>query len=396
VDQQILSGQNLQVFEMNHRVDLRWELFISSHPKASIYHHSGWLSALECEYSSKCVALACADEMGQVNAILPLLRTEGLPVTVGSIESGRRLSSLPRTPVAGPLSRNEQATKAIINYAVELARSEPAIHLEIKTDQPNLDESVECLSCSSWRPTYVEELPSFLEGKARTEFWERLRSPRPCVVCEGCRHLRFGNAKRQHRVKWAVDKARKLGLEVRDAVKEGDLSAWYQLYLLTMRHNAVPPRPFRFFQSLWSSLHSTGNLRLILAERTVTGETTLVAGSILLHYGQTAFHAFTGCDPKDFHLHPHDILQIEAIRGACRGGYRWYDFGEVAEEHESLSQFKTKFGGRPKPLYRYYFPARPEQGQARTQRLASVVRRVWRRLPIKATAVLGDLIYRRM
>ncbi len=261
----------------------------------------------------------------------------------------------------GPSPGISRLTKAIINYAVELARSGAGIQLEIKTDQPNLNESVESLECNSWRPTYVEELPSCSEDLAWDEFWENLRSPRTCVVCEGCHRLRFGNAKRQHRVKWAVDKAKKLGLEVRDADTEEDLARWYRLYLLTMRHNAVPPRPFRFFQSLWSSLRPTGNLRLIVAERTAIGETALVAGSILLNYGQTVFHAFTGCDPRDFHLHPHDILQIEAIRGACRGGYRWYDFGEVAEEHESLSQFKTKFGGRPKPLYRYYFPARPER-----------------------------------
>ena len=83
----------------------------------------------------------------------------------------------------------------------------------------------------------------------------------------------------------------------------------------------------------------------------------IVAGSILLQFGQTVFYAFTGCAPDDFCLHPHDILQIEAIRGACRGGFRWYDFGEVAEDHEALAQFKTKWGGEPKPLYRYYSPA---------------------------------------
>ena len=122
----------------------------------------------------------------------------------------------------------------------------------------------------------------------------------------------------------------------------------------------------------------------------------MIAGSILLQFGQTAFYAFTGCAPDDWGLHPHDILQIEAIRGACRAGYRWYDFGEVAEEHEALAQFKTKWGGGPKPLYRYYSPAlldRPSDGPSR---LASSARRMWRHLPPPVTAVLGDWIYSRM
>jgi hypothetical protein len=116
----------------------------------------------------------------------------------------------------------------------------------------------------------------------------------------------------------------------------------------------------------------------------------------LLEFGQTAFYAFTGCAPEDFPLHPHDILQIEAIRGACRRGFRWYDFGEVAEEHKTLTQFKTKWGGNPQPLYRYYFPAPIERSSEEKSQLASVGRCIWRHLPTKATSVIGDFIYRRM
>jgi len=392
----VSSGKALRVFEMNFRSDPRWERFISAHPDALIYHHPGWLSALESEYGQKCISLACADETGQLRAVLPLFYTKGIPIKFGRIASGRRLSSLPRTPIAGPLATDEIAAKAIVEYAVELASSELGVQLEIKSHIPDLSESVEGLSCTPWRPTFAEELPSTVEGKDWQDFWENLRLPRSCVSCEGCRRLRFGNAKRQHRVNWAVNKARKLGLEVRDAVSEEDLATWYQLYLLTMRHNAVPPRPYRLFQTLWSSLRPAGKMRLLLAEQRSPGQVRMVAGSVLLQFGQTAFYAFTGCAPEDFCLHPHDILQIEAIRLACRSGFRWYDFGEVAEDHEALAQFKTKWGGGPMPLYRYYSPAQVAQPSDGPGRLALSVRKLWRRLPTKATEVLGDLIYRRM
>ena len=75
----------------------------------------------------------------------------------------------------------------------------------------------------------------------------------------------FWNARRQHRVNWSVNKAVKLGLEVRDAETEIELAAWYKLYLLTMRHNAVPPRPYRLFKSVWSTLRPAGQMRLLLA-----------------------------------------------------------------------------------------------------------------------------------
>ena len=90
----------------------------------------------------------------------------------------------------------------------------------------------------------------------------------------------------------------------------------------------------------------TGQMRLLIAEQNKDGQKRLVAGSLLLQFGQTVFYAFTGCAPDDFCLHPHDILQIEAIRGACKNGFRWYDFGEVTEDHEALGAVQNQVGRR--------------------------------------------------
>lgn len=225
-----------------------------------IFHHPSWLAALESEYGQKCVSLGCVDENGQLLAILPLFYTKGLGIKMGGFATGRRLSSLPRTPIAGPLAFSKSAEAEIIRHAVELARSQ-RVQLEIKTRSGELGVSSGILSCLPWRPTFVDELPSPQETVDWQGFWENLRQHRPCTSCHDCRRLRFGNAKRQHRVNWAVNKAVKLGLSVRNAESEEDLQRWYRLYLLTMRHNAVPPRHYRLFQSLWSSLHRDGRMR---------------------------------------------------------------------------------------------------------------------------------------
>ena len=396
LDSMVSAGrENLRVFELDFRSDPRWGQFISTHPQASIYHHPGWLQALEDEYRQKCVSLACEDEQGSLRAVLPLFYTKGSPISLGRAATGRRLSSLPRTPIAGPLAVNQEALVAIVKYATELADSR-GVQLEIKTHIADMGKSLPSLAYLHWRPTFVAELPSRTEGSAWEEFWENLRVPRACTSCDGCKRLRFGNAKRQHRVNWAVNKATKLGLQVREAQTEEDLKQWYELYLLTMRNNAVPPRPYRLFRSLWNSLRPTGKMRLLVAERTKKRRKRIIAGSVLLQFGQTVAYAFTGCAPQDFGLHPHDILQIEAIRSACRSGFRWYDFGEVAEEHEALTQFKTKWGGDPMPLYRYYYPAAPAGLPSGDSGVTAAARKLWRFLPPKATAILGDFIYSRM
>lgn len=266
-----LIRHSLRVFEIDFCRDPRWIEFITSHPNALIYHHPGWLSALEAEYHSKCVSLACEDADNRLCAVLPLFYTKGLPLKIGAIATGRRLSSLPRTPIAGPLATSDEAVATITEYATRLAGAQRGVQLEIKTHLPHLEKSVPSLNCVSWRPTYIEELPSIMDGSAWETFCESLRLPRTCTSCEGCRRLRFGNAKRQHRVNWAVNKARKLGLLVREADTEEDLKRWYPLYLLTMRHNAVPPRPYRFFRALWYSLSPSNGIKLLLAERKNAG-----------------------------------------------------------------------------------------------------------------------------
>ena len=390
------SNKTLRVLEVNYRNDPRWEAFVRSHPDAVIYHHPGWLAALESEYGQKCVSLACENESGQLRAVLPLFYTKGLPLRLGRMVTGRRLSSLPRTPIAGPLAMDREAAATIVRFAIKLASSQPGVQLEIKSHFQGLDELVNDLCCMPWRSTYIEELPPAVEGASWEAFWENTRLPRSCGPCKGCRRLRFGNAQRQHRVNWAVNKAIKLGLEVREGENVEDLAKWYSLYLLTMRDNAVPPRPYRFFQGLWCMLRPGGKMRLLVAEQNANGQRVIVAGSIFLQFGQTVFHAFTGCAPEDFCRHPHDIIQMQAIRDACKCGFRWYDLGEVTEDHEALAQFKTKWGGKPSPLYRYYYPALVEQSPPAIGRLTSSARRVWRTLSPRATEVLGDFIYRYM
>jgi lipid II:glycine glycyltransferase (peptidoglycan interpeptide bridge formation enzyme) len=208
--------------------------------------------------------------------------------------------------------------------------------------------------------------------------------------------LHFGNSRNHSRVRWSINKATKSGVEVRAAETERDLRAWYELYLDTMRRLAVPPRPYRFFEIAWARLQPRGLMRLLLAERSEAGRNRLLAGSIFLTFGGTFFYAFTGWRREELSLRPNDVVQWQAIHDACREGYRYYDFGEVDKDNPSLADFKTKWGAELKWLYRYYYPSPREletgalESSSRTRQLASAV---WRRLPIKATVLLSNLLH---
>jgi hypothetical protein len=286
--------------------------------------------------------------------------------------TGRRLSSLPHTPVAGPLAEDPATLNCLLKAAVERARADDGTHLQIKSAAPQLNQLADDLAGRVWEPTYVIELPSDPEA------------------------VRFGNSRNHTRIKWAVNKATKERVRVRTAETEAELQAWYRLYLETMRPRAVPPRPYEFFIALWEVLRPHGHMRLLVAERETSGSRTLIAGSVFLAYGQTTLYAFTGASRKHLSSRPNDIIQWQAIHDACAEGYRWYDLGEVSAGDQGLADFKRKWGGEPRPLHRYYYPAPRELESGvlgrskRPRRLASAV---WERLPLGATAVFGKWLY---
>lgn len=367
------STAKLKVIETDPQTDSRWREFVLSHPEGSVYHHPAWLQALSKEYQQRAVYLACESQNGRLLATLPMIYTRGLPFNIGGPLSGRRLSSLPRTPLAGPLSSDNSATAAILKAALERVREQSQVQLQIKLGGPELQGVVNGLFCLPWRNSYILSLPTKAEGP-----------------------FRISNGQDRARIKWAVGKAAKSGVVVRPAETQLELREWYRLYLSTMRRNSIPPRPYRLFSALWESLAPQGMMQLLLAEHGQGSESRIVAGSIFFLFGRTVSYAFNGSSADDLSLRPNDAIQWRAINDACAKGYRKFDFGEVPDQNHELAKFKSKWGAKPTRMYRCYSAlpkAEPAGGDYHKSKTTSLSESLWRRLPIKATEWIGDRMY---
>ena len=282
---------------------------------------------------------------------------------------GARLSSLPRTPLAGPLALERDATVALLEAAVARA-DEAGARLQIKRAAADLDALAPGVGGAPWRVSYVLAMPDDPDK------------------------LRFGNSRNHGRIKWAVNKASKEGVRVRVAEDIADVQEWFPLYLRTMREVVVPPRPLRLFEAMWRELAAQDMMRLYVAEQPGAG---MIAGSIVLGFGRTAFYAFNGRLRSALALRPNEVLQWEAIHDACRRGFERYDLGEVTEDRTGLAEFKRKWGADEVHLHRYYRPP-PAPGEDADESESGVVRRtamsVWPRLPLVATRLAGSLAYR--
>jgi CelD/BcsL family acetyltransferase involved in cellulose biosynthesis len=362
---EILERSSLRVVEMDPQRDSRWLAFMQTMQTSVIYQHPAWLGTLEEAYGYKPLHLGCEDASGALHGILPLFYRRGL-------RSGRLCTSLFDSPLAGPLASDDQARKLLIQKAIECTRAEGGTQFQFKAMSTNFDALVENVTGVPLFETYELTLPE-----------------QPDSV------------RLDPKIRWAINKATKLGMQVRLAETMGDLRAWYELYLQTMRRLVAVPKPYHFFEQAWRRLHPQGLLRLLLAEHVQAEQTRLISGFLFLQWGQTVSHIFTGWRREDQQLRPNDLLHWHAIGAAIAQGMRWYDFGNVRVGDQGLVHFKSKWGAEAKAIYRYSYPTAPlvsqktvrTSVQSKGSRLRHLGTPLWQHLPTNVIGLTGNLCY---
>ncbi len=367
---------SLVVKEANSDIDEKWIEFISNHSQATVYHHPAWLKVIENETCQKVLKLICIDEDKNIKGVFPLQFTKGFPFGLGGIPGTRRLASLPRTPVGGPLTSNSLATDMLIQKATDIVSSESACLLQIKSFDSDINDGIDSLYKYFWREIYIKEIPDYPD------------------------EIRYGKSKNHAKIKWAVNKAEQNNVIHRTAESEVDLKKWYPLYLDTMRIHTTPARSYRFFKNLWEILRPKGMMQLQLAELEENGKQKIIAGSILLFYNKTVTHAFSGSSRirKNIELRPNDLLHWYAMLDAQKIGFKYYDLGEVSKGNIGLATYKKKWDTVKVNMYHYYYP---EPAQLQEEELDSgtaggVKEKIWQRLPLSITAILGEFVYKRL
>jgi hypothetical protein len=351
-----VASSTLRVIKIDPQTDWRWEAFLRTTPASWIYYHPLWLQIMEEAYGYKPAHLACENTNGQLVGILPLFYQRGL-------RSGRIFRSV----FTGPLASNDSICVALLQAAVKVAHILSGAQLHLKMLSNALDNAVDGLVAVPAYETYHLALAERVESMQMDST-----------------------------IKRAVNKAARLGVEVRRAQTEAELSAWYELYAQTMRKLVVLPNPFSFYKLAWERLHPLGLLRLLLAEREEAGERRLLGGNLLLLYGKTISFDSSGWREEDQALRVNDLLHWRTIQDACTEGFRWYDFGDVSLSNQGLARYKRKWGAQELLVYDYRFPTDLQlngMGYQLPDYARSFVRTIWQRLPVKAVEMLGYWYY---
>ena len=279
--------------------EVKWEEFLASRSDSTIYHTPEWSRFLIRTFNYEPFHIFAEDDVGDIKGFLPLYK-------IPNIKLSKELCSVPFAHRAGYVG-DPSFVNEVLDAAIEVARKTTGGRINIKDRVDHKSLNVRCDFC-----THILELSSSSE-----EVWSKLDR---------------GSAR------WAVNKARKMGVSVRESREPDDIDAFYHLNCLTKKALGVPCHPRMFFKNLMDELPK--NTKLYLSE--FEGEA--IGGGLMEYYGDKVIYGYGAANPSNLQMHPYNAFLWKSIEDACHSGYRTFDFGRTSKENTGLMNFKSKWG----------------------------------------------------
>lgn len=327
-----------------------WNGFVARQ-EGLLGHKAEWAAILSRSFGHKPRFLMASGEEG-IRGILPLARVDG-------IVGGKALVSLPWLDASGVLASDDEARRALLDRACNLAAEEDCRYLEIRSlreyEYP--------------RPVKTSKVLMQLPLEDEEPLWQSFSA----------------------KVRNQIRKAEKNGLTAL-AGGEDELDAFYRVFSRNMRDIGVPVWGRDFFEEI---IHAFSDTARVIVVRDKTG--LPVGGALMLLHGKTAHVPSASSLRTHFKLCPNHLLYWTALRTARAMGADLFDFGRSSPDSGTW-RFKKQWGSHAIPSFWHYdlkkIDSPPERNTAsRKLRLAV---ETWKRLPLPIANRLGPLVVRRI
>lgn len=328
-----------------------WQEFVERHAESSNYHRWGWKQVIENSFHWPTFYLL-AEDAGRVCGILPLVWQK-------SRIFGSFLTSLPFLNCGGVLAEERRALEALVTEAVAMARQKRVDYLELRQRaNPELD-----------LPTKTHKVAMVLPVEHNTEaMWARL----------------------PHKVRTDIRKSMKSELQPEFGGLEF-LDVFYTIFAKNMRDLGTPVYERRLFFEILKAFPEDSYICV------VRHQGRPVAVSFLSEYRGTVEALWSSSLYEFAHLKPNMSLYWNILCFAGQKGFRFFDFGR-SSVGSGTHRFKKQWGSQEVPLHWVYWVpdgnALPEVNPENPRYQLAI--RVWQKLPVAVTKLLGPPIVRRL
>lgn len=341
----------MKINNLDPLLDPRWDKLVASHPSASVFHTSGWLSALAKTYGFRPVALTTAGA-GQ-----PL--SDGVVFCeVRSSFTGARLISLPFSDHAQPL----------------MSESGDPLELQHWMEAEYIRGQWKYLEL---RPMEMDPTASLV---ATESFWVHTLDLTPSLdkifrnLHKSCFQRRIRHANHEH-------------LTYERSSTGQLVDVFYNLLLITRRRHALLPQPREWFQNIMAELSPNAEIRVARKDGVA------IAAILTLRHRGTVVYKY-GCTDGRFHrLAGMPFLLWKMIEESKQEGLERIDLGRTELENRGLIEFKDRMGtARTKVSYLRY-PKSERTSGVQLSRMGGE-RKLLTFLPGVVSSTMGRLVYK--
>ncbi len=342
----------MRVFQIDPLQDPRWEIFIKSHPDASIFHRVEWFKALKSSYAYTPVALTLTAPGSPLENGVPFCEIQ-------SRLTGNRLVSVPFSDHCEPLVGDSEEIRALLGGMVETTTEDRWKYAEIRPIDYAPDIKANFGMCNTY---YLHRLD--------------LRSSEQQLF-KG-----FNKSSVQRKIR----RAERESLRYKEGSSDELLQCFYKLMIMTRRRHGLPPQPLKWFRSLIAYFGEDLKVRVAFKG------TIPVASMLTIAYKKTLVYKYGCSDMRYSNLGGNALLFWNAIRDAKAAGIEVFDMGRSDLEDKGLTTFKENWGAVGSTMKYWRYPAQsvkpgPENLIRHAQRLVSIA-------PDVSLVMLSNLLYR--
>ena len=349
-----------QLFTLDPLSDSRWDAFVNSHPRGSVFHQKAWLQALFRTYRYRPVVLTSAREGEPLSDGIVFCR-------VSSWITGTRMVSVPFADHCEPL----------------LSGNGDGLQL----DSLNFSQWMHN-ECDRHSRKYVELRPLSSDGYRigtmvpGQSFWFHSLDLTPALE-EIFRGMHKDSMQRR------IRHAERQQLSYATGSNDQFIDDFYRLLVITRRRHQLLPQPRAWFRNLIASMGQNVCIRVVCKDRVP------IAAMLTLHHRNTVVYKY-GCSDERFHnLAGMPFLFWKVIEEGKASGAQVLDLGRTDLDNEGLTVFKDRLGAaRRRISYLRYPQGAQRQGAQTSQHPAA--RRLLAALPDRFMPWAGRVVYRHM
>jgi len=345
------------VYEIDPLTDPRWQELAARHPRASVFHASGWLRALQKTHGYEPIAYTLSPPGSELANAVAFSR-------IRSWATGQRLVSLPFADHCEPLVDDDVDTDEILTHVRREAARNRYWFIEIRPLasgremlQPHLGFEVSnsfILHRIDLRPALDDLFRSFHKDCVQRKI---RRAEREC-------------------------------LEYKEGRSEELLRIFFDLLLKTRRKHGLPPQPFAWFRNLANFLGDHLHIRA-----TLKGDCP-VAAIVTTAWRDTLVYKYGCSDPEFSNLGGTAMLFWKAIQAAKADDLTWFDLGRSDTDNTGLLTFKDHWGANRSTLCYWRHPASDSPSHVGWDK--QVGGYFFKRMPDRLLVMAGRLLYKHM